>query len=230
MSPGVGDVKERPILFSSPMVRAILDGRKTQTRRVVKPQPEHVWGYGVPNSDLEYFCAHVRYPGQHQPDPWVRCPYGAPPNRGKSGDRLWVRETWAPMSPDAERRPIEECGIEYHADTFAARPGGWDNDPDSPDALRWRPSIHMPRQYSRLTLEITAVRVERLRDITEEDAKAEGVARGWYERDTLDGPEAVPTDYRGGFRAAWNEMHSKRGYGWDTNPWVWVVEFRQAQP
>lgn len=192
------ETNERPILFSGAMVRAILDGKKTQTRRVVKPQPPADW---VPS------------PWPYDGAAWSdrRCPYGAP------GDRLWVRETWAPISPDEERRPIRECRIEYRADTSAARPGGWDEDTDDPEAARWRPSIHMPRWASRLTLEVTGVRVERVQDISEDDARAEGVYP------YADNPRRF-------FQELWNSINGARGYGWNSNPWVWVVEFRRVAP
>ena len=145
-------MKERPILFSGAMVRAILDDKKTQTRRVMKPQPAYVWGWGVTRSDSEHFSAHVRYPGGHQPDPWVRCVYGKP------GDRLWVRETW--MCDGYGRRHQSQGMVRYRADA------------ESMGA--WRPSIFMPRWASRLLLENIGVRVERLQDISDADILAEG--------------------------------------------------------
>ena len=181
--------KERPILFSGPMVRAILEGRKTQTRRVVKFDPcpssyamvSHYDGLGnVVLTDGSY----------------LRCPYGQP------GDRLWVRETWAHrrwMLGDASPDPTTV----YRADSDDLR--GCD---------RWRPSIHMPRWASRITLEVVSVRVERLQDISEEDAMAEGVA--------------LAENYRGRlahFAGLWEQINDLGS--WNANPWVWVVEFRK---
>lgn len=191
--------KERPILFSGPMVRAILDDKKTQTRRLMKPQPAYVWGWGVTRSDPEYFSAHVRYPGGHQPDPWVRCPYG------KAGDRLWVRETW--MCDEYGRRHQSQGMVRYRADA------------ESMGA--WRPSIFMPRWASRLLLENIAVRVERLQDISTDDLRAEGFRPDneasllW--RETL----------AENFQKLWNEINPK--HPWSSNPWVWVVEFKRVE-
>lgn len=189
-------MKEYSILMNGPMVRAILDGSKTQTRRILSPQPEYVWGWGVPNSDPEHFCAHVRYPGRHQPDPWVRCPYGVPPNRGKLGSRLWVRETWR-EGPS---------GALYRA-----------TDDDGTPAVRWKPSIHMPRRYSRITLEIVSIRVERVKQISDADILSEGF------------PEDPPS-YAEGFAGVWDRINGKRGFGWDVNPFVWVIEFKRIAP
>lgn len=146
-------MKTRPILFSGPMVRAILEGRKTQTRRVVKPQPAHCADLPM-GKDLTFASA---------------CPYGQP------GDRLWVRETWAVgtlfdyVRPSLLPKP--DCESKLAVD-YAANPRRiW----HSEDQGRWRPSIHMPRWASRITLEITSVRVERLQDISHKDAIAEGL-------------------------------------------------------
>jgi len=176
-------MKERPIIFSDEMVRAILAGEKTQTRRVMKPQP-------------------VNLVDAIQ---WEKCPQGIP------GDRLWVRETWAAPGYLDHRKPsdIEDWNpILYRADGFIARQFevGW-----SWHAFmfgRWRPSVFMPRWASRINLEIVNVRVERLQDISEEDAKAEG-CKGIKE-----------------FRATWGRINAKRGYGWESNPYVWVIEFQ----
>ena len=179
-------MKERPIIFYGPMVEAILDGRKTQTRRIVKPQP----GDGMINV--------LRYNRSDWP-----CPYGQP------GDRLWVRETWG-INPndyygcdEKDRKNF----VHYRADSsFEPR---W----------KWRPSIHMPRWASRLTLEITGVRVERLQKMVELDLISEGF------QDHFDGKTFYPAGYF--FKETWNSLNSKRGYGWDTNPWVWIVEFKR---
>lgn len=196
----------RPILFSGPMVKAILTGVKTQTRRVIDMRPlahsgqtfrvlsEHGAAfYGDISGDLY----------------WRRCPYGAP------GDRLWVRETWCCITGDiASDEPSRLDAVAYRADDSEA------NEVIS-SARAWKPSIHMPRAYSRITLEAIAVRVERVQDISEEDAQAEGV-------DYYDGAASVPARER--FAALWNSINAARGYGWDANPWVFVIEFRRVQP
>lgn len=180
---------DRPILFSGAMVRALLAGTKTQTRRVVKP-------------DGKYRLDLVA-PADGGPS---RCPYGAP------GDRLWVRETWNTFEGWA--------GYFYAADDHSFGIGA-DDDPDhiAEHAVRWRPSIHMPRAVSRITLEITAVRVERLQDISEADAWAEGIpgdllhrAQGWAPR---------------AYQFLWEQINGPGS--WDANPWVWVVEFRRVE-
>lgn len=171
-------MKERPILFSAPMVRAILDGRKTQTRRVVKLRN----GQYMPPSekaDINGWRQMLR-----------NCPYGQP------GDRLWVRETHF----DAKR--LNEGRILYRADGDVSRFG-------------WTPSIHMPRSASRITLEVTGVRVERLQDISEADAVAEGVV--WEQ-----GQTAINV-----FETLWESINGAGS--WDANPWVWVVEFKRAK-
>jgi len=191
-------MKERPILFSDEMVRAILAGQKTQTRRIVK----NVWGYTFKGMD-----GHIARFGYADSILCVlrHCPQGIP------GDRLWVRETWAAPGYLDHRKPsdIEDWNpILYRADGFIARQFevGW-----SWHAFmfgRWRPSVFMPRWASRINLEIVNVRVERLQDISEEDAKAEG-CKGIKE-----------------FRATWGRINAKRGYGWESNPYVWVIEFQ----
>lgn len=176
-------MKNHPILFSAPMVRAILDGSKTQTRRAIKPQPRVLAG--------ELLC--WRDDAMTNEELVVRCPYGAP------GDRLWVRETWAPLT----------TGYAYRADTI------W----NAPPADRWRPSIHMPRLASRITLQITGVRVQRLQEISESDAISEGIGESGYQ--DVFGGNAVAHYHR-----LWNVIN---GIGsWEENPWVWVVEFKRV--
>jgi hypothetical protein len=186
-------MKERPILFSAPMVRAILEGRKTQTRRVVKKSAE---------MDTNGFMALV-------PDE-KKCPYG------QAGDRLWVRETF------------HVCP--HHDDVFYK----------SDDLLlprkcmahrRWRPSIHMPRWASRITLKITGVRVERLQDISEADAIAEGIEpdgdfwKHYGPHPLKDLGENVAHAYPvNSFRSLWHSINGPES--WAANPWVWVVEFK----
>jgi uncharacterized protein YqfB (UPF0267 family) len=177
-------MRERPILFSGPMVKAILGGRKTITRRVLKLQ------------DYDGGDCYETKDGILR-DILSLCPYGIP------GDRLWVRETWA--DPCGKRLPV------YRADEATAYLN-----------VKWRPSIFMPRWASRITLEVTGVRVERLQDITEEDAQAEGVEA---RRSMKDGVAPVVYSYQDPFRIIWDSINGKK-YPWSDNPWVWVIEFR----
>jgi hypothetical protein len=189
-------VKERPILFSSPMVRAILAGTKTQTRRLVKP----VRGFehnNVCRPDMAADSWAVWWHGEFERVGCLQtCPYGVP------GDRLWVRETWQENTPPS--------GYIYRADDVA---GHIDSG--------WRPSIFMPREACRLRLEVTDVRVQRLQDISEQDAKAEGVPTRTY----TDGRGFEPATL--GFRYLWDSINAKRA-AWDSNPWVWALTFRRA--
>lgn len=205
-------VRERPILFSGPMVRAILDGTQTQTRRVVKRQP--ITGEWIQRADAlspgdtGFIYAMLRdSENAVLPCP---CPYGQP------GDRLWVRETWNPAFADAAI---------YRAD-YGHR---LDLAPDYQPGGGWKPSIHMPRRFSRLTLEITAVRVERVQDISPVDCAAEGLT-------DLEGNPWAPSEagevtahgrdvLRAGYWGLWDSLNAARGFGWTANPWVWVLEF-----
>ena len=187
-------MKERPILFSGQMVRAILDGRKTQTRRIVKNATGPFWnhsGYRIVMRDgFTFWETHGGIPNEYGPA--FACPYGKP------GDRLWVRETWAP----AEWPPTGPPAV-YRAD-------------EGMFASRWKPSIHMPRWASRINLEVVSVRVERLQDISEEDALAEGITL--VERGTS------PVDQ---FNKLWESINGPGS--WEANPWVWVVEFKRIE-
>lgn len=207
-------VKERPILFSGPMVRAILDGRKTQTRRVVKlpkyatPENAVPWSFAQENAirafTQEYggqslLCNLIGDLGVHN----QLCPYGQP------GDRLWVRETFFEtrnVSRDSHKR---KRGAVYRADE-GVKFGRFDN-------ATWRSPIHMPRWASRLTMEITEVSVQRVQEIGVDDARAEGVDHDTSE--TSDGPRAI-------YRRLWDALNAKRGYSWESNPWVWALSFR----
>lgn len=195
--------KERPILFSGAMVRAILDGRKTQTRRVVKPQPEVSEQGNLMGEWLAKPLDGLLLPRVQ--DITVHCPYGQP------GDRLWVRETWG-FNPDFP-------GIHGHA-CYRADPG------HDYDGIKWKPSIHMPRAVCRLKLEITGVRVERLNDCSHADAVAEGIApelEGWTDYSNPSCQMCLdPID---SYRSLWDEINGAGA--WAANPWVWVVEFKR---
>ena len=204
-------MKERPILFSAPMVQAILDGRKTQTRRAVKPQPAGEIRRGEP--DFNHWIDTKYWERQNQKENrgigtrGFACTYGQP------GDRLWVRETWM---------DLQGTGIEivtgsreryaYGADTPR---GSYGDDQRKCYGLKWRPSIHMPRAASRITLEITSVRVERLQDISTEDCISEGLNATLREYD-------AEVNLRDQFQELWEST----GGDWAANPWVWVIDFK----
>lgn len=205
---------ERPILFSDAMVRAILEGRKTQTRRVLKPQPPagaHSPGLVLFPADGGSAC--VFDVPLNSPVYRHECPYGQP------GNRLWVREAFA-LHAHGAKDPAGHPIVFYRAQGDQIMQGN-----------RWRPSIHMPRWASRIILDITDIRVERVQDISENDARAEGVRemaeysmpRNPYEPGICDDP-------RNAYRILWDQINAKRGYGWDVNPWVWVVEFKRVTP
>lgn len=207
-------MKERPIIFNAEMVRAVLDGRKSQTRRVIKPQPTFIemsgrWMWKVPKSKQRHNCDTV-YTGSrewHEYAPDGCCPYGV------SGDRLWVRETWRVASDWDDTPPCDLpglCMIPGYDATYAA-------EADPLLSGRWRRSLHMPRWASRITLEVVDIRVERVQDISEDDAHAEGI-----NINSLD----MYMAWRDGFRILWKSSNDKRGFGWAVNPWVWVVEFK----
>lgn len=191
---------ERPILFSGPMVRAILAGRKTQTRRVVKDPSaldcyNEVGSWDGPGDWGEYSLS--------------RCPYGVP------GDVLWVREQFSYREVDSNP---SELGVWYWADGHVPF-GNW---------TRPKPSIHMPRWASRLSLLVKSVRVERLQDISQDDAQAEGLVGPMVDRKLdaiVNQIGLAPSD---AFRALWDTLNAKRA-PWVSNPWVWVVEFEVAK-
>lgn len=200
-------MKERPILFSSEMVRAILDGRKTQTRRVFNPQPIA--------DGLYYEYKDIPWLKTGDPFPFIGhlCPYGT------HNDLLWVRETWRAVELDNG-----SDGILYKADNHfksiensqAAADLWCDAYADRKHGNKWRPSIFMPRWASRILLEVTDVRVERVQDINDEDAKAEGASIS----------ETRTMTHRGAFNILWDRINAHRGYSWESDPWVWAISFR----
>lgn len=186
-------MKAHPIIFSAPMVRALLEGRKTQTRRIIKPQPS---GQLFPREGKTFWM-----PGgfSDSSEP-VDCRYGGP------GDLLWVRETWREDSPD-----------DPEAAVYAATP------PQKlPSGFRWKPSIHMPRWASRLTLRITDVRVQRLQDISESDAIAEGLITTGAEYSFGDG-FAKWVEPKSAYAHLWNVINGRDS--WALNSWIWALSF-----
>jgi len=211
-------MKERPILFNAAMVRAILDGRKTQTRRVVKPQPDFVVnGLAIITTPED---EHLGRLGK-----MIACPYGQP------GDRLWVRETWGAhfmwngMPPAQIPNDGRTC-LFYQADGAIVRGC------ESSQVTKWRPSIHMPRWASRITLEVLSVRVERLNEISDRGAANDCTAEGVFHCGM---PVPYYEQWHGdGFNSSEKWMYVKlwesiNGPGsWAENPWVWVVEFKRV--
>lgn len=196
----------KPILFNTEMVRAILDGRKTCTRRLIKPQPDkkHIYPLGFVTDSTEkkevgcFGFAANEYGGSIQ--------YVKPPYRYAPGDILYVRETWK-KAPN---------GYYYYED--------WQRN-DIADVTKWKPSIHMPKEATRIWLKVTDVRVERLQDITSEQISREGVEVEYPH--VLNGEEK-----RYAFSTLWNSTIKKSDlnrYGWDANPWVWVIEFERCE-
>ena len=213
-------MKERPILFSAPMVRAILSGQKTQTRRIAKDVRHPDLGNWYTPGALVMECEP-----QHVIDRC--CPHGRP------GDRLWVRETFVQgYDADSNRLPMKTW---YRASDRVA----WSDDDGWETNIPWRPSIHMPRSACRILLEVTAVRVERLQDISEADAQAEGVEDVTKEVAPSDPEFRFWRRYRDGgtngytdnaiasFASLWTEINGPGS--WEANPWVWVVEFKRIE-
>ena len=203
---------ERPILFSAPMVRAILAGTKTQTRRFLKQAVGPSLSVGIEDEPgvAELSWLHGDGPGHevHETIKRVPCPYG------QLGDRLWVRETWA-YGIHAMAAARDEDGPFVYAATDSVQ---------GRLCERWRPSIHMPRSASRITLEITGVRVERLQEISQADAEAEGVIEwSWGALSPESHEYMLPASK---FEMLWESINGAGS--WDANPWVWVVEFKRG--
>ena len=216
--------RERPILFATPLIPRLLDGSKTQTRRIVKPQPNKATVKMFPAASGEHWIEQLpidmrvlgrgtaTISGQS-----IRCPFGA------VGDRLWVRETFW----------VRNRGNTFAGTSIDYKDGGSKQLPSRPKGRGklccWRPSIHMPRWASRIDLEITEVRVERVNDISREDALAEGVPTEPYEGKVNGEPATIyPIDPVYQFCLLWSKIH---GIGsWKLNPWVWVLSFRRIKP
>jgi hypothetical protein len=222
-------MKEIPIILTSQEVNSVREGRKTQTRRVVKPQPNR--GSELTRMQDGYADGFIRavFAQDDEPNAYgIKCQYGQP------GDRLWVRETWNVVPVG---RPAPLCGT---SEIPKSLPDGWGNmykasgDQCTKD-VGWRPSLHMPRWASRITLEITAIRVERLQFISEEDAVKEGCSPTERAGGTLyhgavhpiKGTLKVFPCAKAAFRSVWESIHGPGS--WDANPWVWVLEFKRVE-
>lgn len=232
-------MKERGMIFNGDMVRALLDGRKTQTRRPIKWRQtrateiaEREDGSKWPwSEDAENVC-----------DYWHPCPFGA------VGDRIWVRETWAILGNedgcciDWEEKLCkadERSAARIYRASCEQRPGNYGlwSIPDDADWKphtkdyqyegAWRPSIHMPRWASRITLEITDVRVERLNSISQSDAIAEGAPPSHRSIDAVSQQFGYPDFSRSWFGQTWGHIYGDES--WQANPWVWVIEFKRAE-
>jgi len=201
-------MREHPLLMKGPLVRATLAGLKTHTRRPIKPQPDD------DIVDVEYDAIARLWLGNTQEDndlgytsSWAaRCPMG------RAGDRLWVRETWRLEDFVSLGNGKFSAAVAFQADENRSQIRLEGGEEVLNERFGWRPSIHMPRWACRLVLPLMSVRVERVQDITEEDAKAEGV-------------EPVEGSYREGFRAVWQAIYGT----WDLNPWVWVAEWKKIE-
>jgi hypothetical protein len=175
------------------MVRSILEGRKTQSRRVIQTPSGFCFG-----AEQQILKVRGLIP--------LPCPYGVP------GDQLWVRETFNVGWLDGGK-------VLYRADGGSAKDAGYPHEPT------WRPSIFMPRACSRITLELTEVRVQRLQEISEEDALAEGTGDWAMESNAI----ITSVTMRNAFSKLWDFINKKRGFGWDVNPWVWALTFRRLE-
>ncbi|MBX4822039.1 hypothetical protein C2U62_24735 [Klebsiella michiganensis] len=228
-------MKERGMIFNGEMVRALLDGRKTQTRRIVKGADGAVKfckEWDINGEEIFVVLGEKDHTGMNPVLGAISCPLGA------VGDRIWVRETWAEAGASAPDLKLYRANYPEHV------PSIYENVPPA-EEIRWTPSIHMPRWASRILLEITDVRVERLNAISEEDAQREGVhtevwdqtvvARNYAARDEFfqfwseDMPHYVEMNqlYRSSFRSLWESIYGAEN--WLANPWVWVIEFKRVE-
>ncbi|MDE9345276.1 hypothetical protein [Klebsiella variicola] len=220
-------ITERGMIFNAEMVRALLSGRKTQTRRIIKPQPEATLSGSLSGKWLSRPLNGLLLPKIE--DIAIHCPFGA------VGDRIWVRETWGVVShafsddglmidwvPDRPATAIHEMpfGNGYYSGYAIYAADGdftWGDDDGYEDGRWcWKPSIHMPRAASRILLEITDVRVERLRSMSQDDARAEGVIAA-----------SGPMEAGLAFRELWDSIYGEES--WKANPWVWVIEFKRVE-
>ena len=224
-------MKERGMIFNGEMVRAILDGRKTQTRRPIKWKQTRFTEIGEREDGSKWPWSED---AEHACDFWHPCPFGA------VGDRIWVRETWQAIHDYCdENGHVDERryarSIPRHRGNYwhPVYEEAWGNESREDREFPWRPSIHMPRWASRILLEITDVRVERLNAISEEDAEAEGIdmealydSQDCYDCIADHNMTGRPT-VTGAFKYLWESIYGEEG--WLANPWVWVIEFKRVE-
>ena len=230
----------KPILFNTEMVRAILDGRKTVTRRLIKPQPKSKLCYTFAGSHKKDI-GRWGYPSKTAHEFW-REEFKLPDDIAEeelkkkwnppyhTDDVLYVRETWAPIYPNKESNEV--CGYIYEEDSLEEYDNRYPDGKDYQWGGKWKPSIHMPKEAARIWLNVNNVRLERLQEITEEQAKAEGAIdnRGFiHSPDTEYDDIHTAKEY---FEQIWKSTIKKTDidcYGWDANPWVWVIEFERCE-
>lgn len=225
-------MKERPILFSTDMVKAILEGRKTQTRRIIKPRNESgLFQVGIDKQTGKVVTIWA-CDGNEQWEYDMSCPYG------DIGNTLWVRETWSlnPFFNETEVHDNEDHDIISNDEPYLYKAK------DKPfEGHKWRPSIFMPRKAARIFLEVTGIRVERLQEINEEDAKAEGIQADFWEEVKSTVYRDYMTDTKGygnpevdypvtsfpidSFKSLWQSINGEES--WEENPFVWVIEFKK---
>ena len=201
-------MKETGILMTPENIQATIEGRKSMTRRVIKPQPTE-WEDGGLSWKTEGSINRARFISRMI----SKCPYG------QVGDRLWVRETWCCDCHDPETMPHNEIDVCYKANR--------ETQPASDFCTKWHPSIHMPRWASRITLEIVKIKVERLQDISMADLEKESIFLSDYERTLCINLRLLYATQK--FIKLWDSINAKRGYSWDSNSWVWSIEFKVVE-
>jgi hypothetical protein len=227
-------MNERPILFSTPMIQAILGGEKTQTRRIIKTKIpiKDNWVFWSATDQVDRSITGKHYfadPKEVCNKIGENCTEYFTARYGYAADQLWCRESFVPNYDD-DGNPAYKANWNKTAAELIPAP-------------KWKPSIHMPRNISRIQLEITDLKVERVQDITEEDAMKEGMRIDCYKSNN--GRAAIPLvrisgkflpkdygdpyKYKSYFAALWDELNKKRGYGWETNPFVWIITFRRIK-
>ncbi|MCU8627710.1 hypothetical protein OE188_11235 [Klebsiella pneumoniae] len=201
------NISERGMIFNAEMVRALLDGRKTQTRRPIKWKQTRFTEIGEREDGSKWPWSED---AEHACDFWHPCPFGA------VGDRIWVREAFRVHSRATDVATLVYKASERNSWTEQTRrvPVAVCNKPATPE--KWTPSLHMPRWASRILLEITGVRVERLRSMSQDDARAEGVIAA-----------SGPMEAGLAFRELWDSIYGEES--WKANPWVWVIEFKRVE-
>lgn len=216
-------MKELPITYSAVMLRALQEGRKSVTRRVIKPQPKNQLGYMYVGNGIAIQCG-ADYPDTK--DDEVKCPYG------QEGDVLWTKETWAICSFSEFFEASRQLQIAYKAGvTDISHPDGMSHDLEwftvdhdtwkkyaTEKYYRWQSPRFMPRKFARDFREITSVRAEKLQDITEIEAIKEGIPNGAYAVNPI-----------ASFKILWDSINAKRGYSYESNPWVWPIEYKKME-